>query len=170
MEYDSLFNHRSMYRISWPGLCWHTVCKRLKLGLTLTRRDPVCTTARGPVCIVAYESVCIAVNLAARISARIRIGDEAAKGEGIDSLTVRCLGRPTLPLDPGRRVFSLVTPWAQPAGELETVRTLSRTEINLFGRSISGKGLRPEDGSRSPSGNRGAGEFKKTQRLSLSTH
>ena len=105
MEYDSLFALGIMYRISRSGLCWHTVCKRLKLGLTLTRRVPVCTTARGPVCIAEYESVCIAVNLAARISTRIRIGDEAAKGEGIDSLTVRCLGGPTLPLDPGRRVF-----------------------------------------------------------------
>ena len=91
----------------------------------------------------------------------MEIGDEAAKGEGIDNLTVRCLGGQALPLDPGRRVLSPVTRWAQPVGESETLRTLSRTEMNLFGRSISNNGLRPEDGSRCPSGNRGGGEFKK---------
>ena len=101
----------------------------------------------------------------------MEIGDEAAKGEGIDNLTVRCLGGQALPLDPGRRVLSPVTRWAQPVGESETLRTLSRTAMNLFGRSINSNGLRrPEDGSRCPSGNRGGGEFKKTQRLSLSTH
>ena len=70
------------------------------------------------------------------IAARIGIGDEAAKGEGIDDLTFRCLGGQALPLDPGRRVLSPVTRWAQPVGESETVRTLSRTVMNLFGRSI----------------------------------
>ena len=85
--------------------------------------------------------------IAARVAACIGIGDDAAKGEGIDDLTVRCLGGQALPLDPGRRVLSPVTRWAQPVGESETVRTLSRTEMNLFGRSISdNNGLRPEDG------------------------
>ena len=125
----------------------------------------MCIAAHGSVCIAAYTSEYKSVCIAARIATRIGIGDDAAKGEGRDDLTVRSLGGQALPLDPGRRVLSPVTRWAQPVGESETVRTLSGTEMNLFGRSISGNGLRPEDGSRCPSGNRGGGEFKKTQRL-----
>ena len=96
-EYDSLFGENAIYKISRPGLCWHAVCKRLNLDLKLSRRLAVCTTARIPAHIAAY----IAARITARITARIRIvGNGSAKGEVIDSLTVRCFDGPTLSLDP----------------------------------------------------------------------
>ncbi|XP_076666316.1 uncharacterized protein LOC143367933 [Andrena cerasifolii] len=56
-------------------------------------------------------------------------------------MTVRCLGGPTLPLDRGRRAWDQFTQWAQPANETEAVGTLSRTEVNLFGRSMAGNSV-----------------------------
>ena len=137
----------------------------------------MCTTARVPArvaaaCVPVRIAVCMAVCVPARIAAytSLIVSGVSAKGEGIDDLIVWCPGGPTLPLDPGRGVFDPVTQWAQPAGDSETLKTLSRTEVNPFGKSMVDNGLRPEDGSRCPSGNRGGGVFKKTQGLSLSTH